>query len=128
MNFYKDGKKVISGKYHEGLYYLEGTVVKAEKSVPHAENGGKSVVKAVVGVRKKKSRKESSVQGGDESSTEESDCLEEVKSEKSEGPSHNQPLLRDHNKEWMFCDSKIKDERITLPESIIKKGDSLKLK
>jgi len=57
MIFYKDGKKVISGKYHEGLYYLEGTVVKAEKSVPHAENGGKSVVKAVVGVRKKKSRK-----------------------------------------------------------------------
>jgi hypothetical protein len=57
MIFYKDGKKVISGKYHEGLYYLEGMVVKAEKSVPHAENGGKSVVKAVVGVRKKKSRK-----------------------------------------------------------------------
>ena len=101
MIFYKDGKKVISRKYHEGLYYFEGTVVKAEKSVPHAENGGKSVVKAVVGVRKKKSRKvtfsvnliqgstpygfgtkESSAQGGDESSTVESDCLEEVKSER----------------------------------------------
>lgn len=37
VHFYKDNKKVISGKYHKGLYYLHGEVAKAEKCVPIAE-------------------------------------------------------------------------------------------
>jgi len=33
VTFYKDGQKVISGKYQDGLYYLEGKVVKGEVAV-----------------------------------------------------------------------------------------------
>lgn len=57
VNIYKDGKKVTSGKYHEGLYYLQGTVVKAEKSVPEAETDENNIAKAEYGVRMKKSKK-----------------------------------------------------------------------
>ncbi|KAG7535610.1 hypothetical protein ISN45_Aa08g030180 [Arabidopsis thaliana x Arabidopsis arenosa] len=65
VNFYKDGKKVTSGKYHEGLYYLQGTVVKAEKSVPEAETDEYNIAKAEYGVRMKKSKtRVPPVQGG----------------------------------------------------------------
>lgn len=33
VTFYKDGQKVISGKYYDGLYYLQGTVSKGEANV-----------------------------------------------------------------------------------------------
>ena len=33
VNFYKDDKKVISGKYHQGLYYLQGTESSGEANL-----------------------------------------------------------------------------------------------
>ena len=74
MHFYKDNKKVITGKYHDGVYYLQGIIAKSKKNMPRVEKE----------IRKKKSRKvtfstsliqgptpfgfetkDSSVQGGD---------------------------------------------------------------
>ena len=37
VTFYKNGKKVISGKYQDGLYYLQGSVVKGEAYVVRAD-------------------------------------------------------------------------------------------
>ena len=37
IRFFKDGKEILSGKYHEGLYYLQGTVMKGEANVTRAD-------------------------------------------------------------------------------------------
>ena len=37
IKFYKDGKEVISGKFNEGLYYLQGIVSKGEANVSKVE-------------------------------------------------------------------------------------------
>ena len=37
VTFYKDGQKVISGKYQDGLYYLQGRVVQGESMVARPE-------------------------------------------------------------------------------------------
>ncbi|XP_013728870.1 uncharacterized mitochondrial protein AtMg00300-like [Brassica napus] len=37
VNFYKNDKKVISGKYHQGLYYLQGTVSREEANLSKVE-------------------------------------------------------------------------------------------
>ncbi|XP_019084614.1 PREDICTED: uncharacterized protein LOC104709998 [Camelina sativa] len=139
VHFYKDNKKVISGKYHDGLYYLQGTVVKGEVNVSQAAISGKDIAKAEDGVRKKKSKKvtfsvnliqgptpygferrESSATGGDSSSTEKSESSDEAKSEKSKEISDDQPRLRDHSLDRMHCDNKMKDERVLedKPESV----------
>ena len=74
VHFYKDNKKVISGKYHDGVYYLQGTIAKSKKNMRRVEKE----------IRKKKSKnmtfstrliqgptpfgfetKDSSAQGGD---------------------------------------------------------------
>ncbi|KAJ4901952.1 Retrovirus-related Pol polyprotein from transposon TNT 1-94 [Raphanus sativus] len=78
VQFYKDNTKVISGKYQDGVYYLQGTVAKNKKNMPKVEKE----------IRKKSSRKvtfaasliqgptpygfetkDSSAQGGDSFST-----------------------------------------------------------
>lgn len=63
VQFYKAGRKVISGEYHEGLYYLQGKVTKAEMKVPREEKvgiearkSGKGAEKSVKRAEKKKSR------------------------------------------------------------------------
>ena len=33
ITFYKDGQKVISGKYENGLSYLQGTVSRGESNI-----------------------------------------------------------------------------------------------
>ena len=91
VRFYKGRKKVLAGKYKDGLYYLQGNVSKSEENV----------LGVVEEVRKKKSKKvtfmenliqgptphgfgtrELLVQGGD-SVSEESRSSKETKSEKS---------------------------------------------
>lgn len=91
VRFYKGRKKVLAGKYKDGLYYLQGNVSKSEENV----------LGVVEEVRKKKSTKvtfmenliqgptphgfgtrELLVQGGD-SVSKESRSSEETKSEKS---------------------------------------------
>ncbi|KAG2306430.1 hypothetical protein Bca52824_026178 [Brassica carinata] len=47
VHFYKDNKKVISGKYQDGVYYLQGTIAKSKKNLPRVEKE----------TRKKKSKK-----------------------------------------------------------------------
>lgn len=37
VDFYKDGEKVISGSYQDGLYYLNGTVSTGEVNIGKAE-------------------------------------------------------------------------------------------
>lgn len=37
VQFYKGNEKVISGKYHQGLYYLQGTVMKGEANISKEE-------------------------------------------------------------------------------------------
>ena len=37
VNFYKDNKRVLSGRYHQGLYYLQGTVLRGEVNLSRAE-------------------------------------------------------------------------------------------
>ena len=37
IRFYKDGKEIISGKFNEGIYYLQGTVSRGEANVSRAE-------------------------------------------------------------------------------------------
>ena len=37
VTFYKNGQKVISGKYQDGLYYLQGRVVQGESMVARPE-------------------------------------------------------------------------------------------
>ena len=37
VTFYKQGKKVFSGEYHDGLYFLDGIVLAGESSVARAE-------------------------------------------------------------------------------------------
>ena len=37
VNLYKNDKKVISGKYHQGLYYLQGTVSGGEANLSKVE-------------------------------------------------------------------------------------------
>ena len=80
VHFYKDNRKVITGKYHDGVYYLQGTIAKSKKNMPRVEKE----------IRKKKLKKvtfttslirgptphgfqtrDSSAQGGDSFLTEE---------------------------------------------------------
>ncbi|XP_024007234.1 uncharacterized protein LOC112083440 [Eutrema salsugineum] len=82
VQFYKGKKKVISGKYHGGLYYLQGTVSKVEvkkeksKKVTFSEN-------LIQGPTPFGFEKESlSAQGGDSSSSEKSEILDEIESKK----------------------------------------------
>ena len=37
VTFFKEGKTVFSGNYKDGLYYMQGTVVKAEANVARAD-------------------------------------------------------------------------------------------
>ncbi|XP_013614156.1 PREDICTED: uncharacterized protein LOC106320348 [Brassica oleracea var. oleracea] len=37
VNFYKDDKRVLSGRYHLGLYYLQGIVLRGEANLSRAE-------------------------------------------------------------------------------------------
>ena len=37
VNFYKDDKRVLSGRYHLGLYYLQGTVLRGEANLSRPE-------------------------------------------------------------------------------------------
>ena len=47
VHFYKDNKKVVTGKYHDRVYYLQGTIAKSKKNMPRVEKV----------IRKKKSKK-----------------------------------------------------------------------
>ena len=37
VNFYKDDKRILSGRYHLGLYYLQGTVLRGEANLSRPE-------------------------------------------------------------------------------------------
>ncbi|XP_024013949.1 uncharacterized protein LOC112088032 [Eutrema salsugineum] len=104
VQFYKGKKKVISGKYQGGLYYLQGTVSKVDVNMPKAE----------VEVKKKKVKKvtfsenliqgatpygfetrDSSAQGGDSSSSEKSESYEVIESKESKEESEIESTLDD---------------------------------
>ena len=94
VHFYKDNRKVITGKYHDGVYYLQGTIAKSKKNMLRVEKE----------IGKKKSKKvtfstsliheptpfgfqtkNSSAQGGDSFLTEKTEEIEsKVSNEESQ--------------------------------------------
>ena len=94
VHFYKDNKRVISGKYHKGVYYLQRTIAKSKKNMPRVEKiikkkTSKTVTFAKVLIQGPTlygfETKDSSAQGGDSFLTEKSEEIEsKVSSEESQ--------------------------------------------
>ena len=133
VHFYKDNKRVISGKYHKGVYYLQGTIAKSKKNMPRVEKiikkkTSKTVTFAKVLIQGPTpygfETKDSSAQGGDSFLTEKS---EEIESKASSEESQKTESSTDDvlfGKEVRHKDGDLLAHVLTAPKELSTKEES----